>query len=149
MDKLNKEQEHIARHYDENSFHYEVDRLEKHCPAEFAITCRYLKRYVLTGAVVADVGVGAGHYAELLAAMGCSIYLVDISANLLKVAHKRLVDAGLHKAVLGVHRASAKELGCLDSSIVDVVLMLGPLYHLRNLSERQQAVKKQTFLFGV
>jgi SAM-dependent methyltransferase len=107
---------------------------------EFAITCRYLRRYVPDGSLVADVGVGVGHYAELLARKRCLVDLVDISPNLLEAARRRLVGAGLGDRLKGVHRASATELGCLDSGSFDTVLMLGPFYHLRDLTERQRAV---------
>jgi ubiquinone/menaquinone biosynthesis C-methylase UbiE len=139
---LSSEQEYTGRHYDGSSFTFESERLEKHCPVEFAITCRYLKRYVPTGSAVTDVGVGVGHYAELLARMHCLVSLVDVSQNLLKAAHERLIAAGLGDRVNAVHRASASQLGGLASSHFDVVLMLGPLYHLRDPVERAEAVKE-------
>jgi ubiquinone/menaquinone biosynthesis C-methylase UbiE len=139
---LNSEQEYTARHYDGNIFPFEAERLEQHCPVEFAITCRYLRRYVPSGSIVADVGVGVGHYAELLARMNCLVSLVDISPNLLQAARERLVASGLGDQVKGVHRASATELGCLDSGRFDIVLMLGPFYHLRDPAERQEAVNE-------
>jgi ubiquinone/menaquinone biosynthesis C-methylase UbiE len=139
---LNSEQEYTARHYDGRSFPFELERLEKHCPVEFAITCRYLRRYTPIGSVVADVGVGVGHYAELLARMHCLVSLVDVSQNLLKAAHERLIAAGLGDRVSSVHRASASRLDCLASSHFDLLLMLGPFYHLRDPAERAEAVKE-------
>jgi ubiquinone/menaquinone biosynthesis C-methylase UbiE len=142
MGRLTAEQEWLATHYGASVFQFERDRLEKYCPVEFGITCRYLKRYVPNSAVVADVGVGVGHYAEFLARRGCSIYLVDISVELLQAARQRLERAGLGGQVQEVRRASATDLGWLTSGSLDAILMLGPFYHLRELHERRHAVSE-------
>ncbi len=142
MARLTAEQEWLARHYGASVFQFETDRLEKYCPVEFGITCRYLERYVPNNAVVADVGVGVGHYAEFLARRGCSVCLVDISVELLRAARQRLERAGLGGQVQEVRRASATDLGWLTSGSLDAVLMLGPFYHLQELHERRQAVSE-------
>ncbi len=142
MDRLTAEQEWLATHYGARVFQFETDRLEKYAPVEFGITCRYLERYVPNNAVVADVGVGVGHYAEFLARKGCAIHLVDISVELLQAARDRLERAGLGGQVQEVRRASATDLDWLKSGSLDAVLMLGPLYHLRELHERRQAVSE-------
>lgn len=142
MGKLTAEQEYLANHYGATILQFETDRLDKYCPVEFAITGRYLERHVPSNAVVADVGVGVGHYSQLLAQRGCSVYLVDISLELLQAARERLERLGLGGRVKEVHRASATELGCLESGSLDALLMLGPFYHLRELDERRQAVKE-------
>lgn len=142
--RLTAEQKYVAQHYDTSIFQFESDRLEKYCPVEFLITCRYLERYVPSGAISADIGVGVGHYAELLARKDCFVHLLDISPMLLRAAQERLERCGLTHRIKGVHRASATDLGCLESANFDVVLMLGPMYHLRGLEERQQAVKEAT-----
>lgn len=136
------DENYIAKHYDTAVFQFELERLEKHCPVEYATTCRYLEKYVPPGAFVADVGVGVGHYAAFLAQRGCTIYLIDISVQLLNAARQRLESAGLGNLIKGIHKASAKDLHCLSNGSLDVILMLGPLYHLRELRERQQAVRE-------
>ncbi|HAH01190.1 MAG TPA: hypothetical protein DCL75_20610 [Ktedonobacter sp.] len=78
-------------------FHFEMERLEKHNPVEYAITKRYLLRYVPEGATVADVGVGVGHYSELLASRGSKVHLVDVAPRLLEAAKERLAGAELEQ----------------------------------------------------
>jgi len=84
------------------------------------------------------IGVRAGHYAETLAKQGCLVYLADISQRLLDAAYARLKNLGLHQQVAGIHQASATKLKCLETKELDAILLLGPLYHLCSLSERQQ-----------
>lgn len=142
MSHLDEAYERVARHYNDAIFDYESVRLSQQSPIEFAITARQLSRWIPNGAIVADIGVGVGHYAELLARRGCCIYLIDISQRLLDTAYKRLKENQLSDRVVGVHRASATELVCLETAGLDAVLLLGPLYHLCSLAERQLAVKE-------
>ena len=122
-----------------NGFQYEIERLEKHAPVEYAITKRYLLRYIPEDAVVADIGVGVGHYSELLASRGGRVHLVDVAPRLLGAAKERLTKAGLGEHILSVTYASATDLSFLADESCDAVLMLGPFYHLSVQEERRQA----------
>ncbi len=127
-----------GKHYDLH-IGAEAVRLEEFFPVEYAITLRYLDRFIPRNCRVADVGAGAGHYAEFLARRGCTIELVDVSERLLDAARDRLTRAGLDRSIAGIYHASAVALPLPDASF-DAVLFLGPLYHLRDPEERQRAV---------
>ncbi|MEO8972417.1 MAG: class I SAM-dependent methyltransferase [Ktedonobacteraceae bacterium] len=122
-----------------NGFNYEMERLEKHVPVEYAITRRYLLRFISEGATVADIGTGVGHYSELLASRGSKIHLVDVAPRLLGAAKERLINAGLEEQILSVTQASATDLSFIADDSCDAVLMLGPFYHLSLPEERRQA----------
>jgi SAM-dependent methyltransferase len=130
----------VGAHYDAAAFEPEVSRLETLSPVEFAMTERLLARLVPAGSVVVDVGVGAGHYDERLACLGCRLHLVDVSQRLLDTALQRLRSCGRSGCVLDARLASATDLSHLADGSCDVVLLLGPLYHLLSLAERRQAV---------
>jgi 2-polyprenyl-3-methyl-5-hydroxy-6-metoxy-1,4-benzoquinol methylase len=141
VDQLDEQEERVARHYDSVG-DAECVRLPTQFPVEFAVTARCLARWVPDGAAVADVGVGGGHYAELLARRGCSVHLVDVSRKLLDAARARLQDAGLQGRLAGVSRLSAADLRGLPAGGFDAVLLLGPLYHLGTPERRQAAVRE-------
>lgn len=52
----------------------------------------------------------------------------------------RLAGVGLDGHILGSRRASATDLSHLPDACCDVVLLLGPLYHLLTTGERRRAV---------
>lgn len=142
MSQLDETQQNVARYYDNEIFESESVRLLHRFPIEFAITSRYLHQWIPEGTTVADIGVGVGHYAELLAKRGCSLYLIDISERLLDAAYARLKALNLQERILKVHLASATNLSCLEAGTLDAVLLLGPLYHLCSLESRQLAVNE-------
>lgn len=134
-------QDAIVEHYD-SIFEYESERLPKHSPIEFAITERYLRKWITDFSVVADIGVGAGHYAELIARKNCSLHLVDISLRFLNATCSRLQRAGFDSQIKTINHTSATQLAMIPSASCDAVLMLGPLYHLCAIEERQAAVRE-------
>jgi len=146
---LAKHHAHVGRSYDTSElvgvrygFDFERERLEKHAPVEYAITQRYLLRYVPADATVVDIGVGVGHYSEYLARRGCKVHLVDVAQRLLVAAQERLTEAGLKQQILSITHASATDLSFISDESCDAVLMLGPLYHLSLPAERRQAVSE-------
>lgn len=134
--------EFTGQHYSQSVFDFETTRLTELSPVEFAITKRMLNRWIPDGATIAEVGVGVGHYSEHLAKRGCRIHLVDVSQRLLDAAMAKLQSAGLAGQVKGVNLLSATDLSALASSSCDAVLLLGPLYHLRELEDRRRAVSE-------
>ena len=133
---------HITVHYDEAAFQAELTRLPQDSPVEMGVTLRWLGRVAKAGDVVAEIGVGGGHYTEFLARAGCRLHLVDISARLLDAVEEKLTRAGLAEHLAGRHHVSGVRLEGLPSASVDLALLMGPLYHLQSLPERQRSVEE-------
>jgi len=136
------EESRVARHYNERAFDDELVRLPQECPVEMAITKRWLARVVKAGDKVCEIGVGGGHYTEFLARRGCRLHLVDVSARLLDAVTEKLRKGGLADALAGCHHASGARLEGLPSESLDLVLLMGPLYHLRSLEERRRSLQE-------
>lgn len=101
-------------------------------------TQEIITRYIPKSGSVLDVGGGAGVYALWLARRGYDVYLVDIVDLHIQqalLASTKQVNAPLKSAKLG----DARQLDVEDTSF-DAVLLLGPLYHLTDKSERLQAL---------
>jgi SAM-dependent methyltransferase len=115
----------------------ELGRLERgYWRLEFARTKELLLRYLPPApARVLDVGGGPGVYAAWLADAGYDVKLVDLLP--LHVEHARELAAGRFAAEEG----DARSLSELDQSY-DVVLLLGPLYHLIEDRDRLAALEE-------
>jgi SAM-dependent methyltransferase len=86
-------------------------------------------------AKVADIGGGPGRYAEWLADLGYLVEHRDLMP--LHVDQLRTVDHPNVRTAVG----DARSLDLADAS-VDAVLLLGPLYHLRDRADRVLALQE-------
>jgi ubiquinone/menaquinone biosynthesis C-methylase UbiE len=120
MKELNKHEETVAQLYDSVAFEYEQQRLATSASVEFAITVRYLQRYLPVSARVAEPGVGSGQYTEVWAQKGCWLHLVNVSERLLETAVARLERAGWASQILDSQCASAAHLPHLQAASIDL-----------------------------
>jgi SAM-dependent methyltransferase len=113
----------------------EDDRLLRrgHGRLEFLRTQELLRRWLPPSAVVLDVGGATGVHARWLAADGHQVTLVDPVAEHVEKA----AAIGTFSAEVGDARALRQP----DAS-VDVTLLLGPLYHLVEASDRATALSE-------
>jgi len=88
---------------------------------------------------VVDVGGAAGVYSSWLAAQGYDVHLVDASPRL--VAEARVRNATLARPIASVAVGDARSLPQPDAS-ADVVLVMGPLYHLTTQADRDVALRE-------
>lgn len=127
----------VEQHYDNDPQH-EWAREARH-RTEFAITRRALADYLPPApATIADLGGGPGQYAIPLAQQGYAVTLVDLSQGNLALAQEKAAEAGVELAAV-VH-ANVLSLPALPEETYDVILLLGPLYHLLERAERETAV---------
>ena len=108
---------------------------------EFARTQEIITRYLPDPpAVVLDIGGGAGPYACWLAKAGYEVHLVD-PVDLHIEQAKEASNQQPEHPIASVSLGDARELR-FSSASADVVLLLGPLYHLIDKSERLLALRE-------
>lgn len=118
----------------------EWQRLERH-RTEYAVTERALLEHLPPPpAAVLDCGGGPGRYAIALAEHGYQVTLFDLSAQNLEQARRQAAQAGQQLAAY--ERGDAADLSRFPAGAFDAVLLLGPLYHLLQASERRQALQQ-------
>jgi S-adenosylmethionine-dependent methyltransferase len=127
----------IGRYYDQKA-QREWERMERH-RTEFAVTMRALADHLPPPpAPVLDCGGGPGRYAIELARRGYEVTLFDLSAGCLQLAQEKASEAGV--ALAGCEQGMATDLSCFLDDAFDAVLLMGPLYHLLEEGDRQQAL---------
>ncbi len=89
--------------------------------------------------VVVDVGGAAGAYAYWLAGLGHTVHLLDPVEKHVRQAEEA---AARHpRSLASIRSGDARSLPYGDSS-ADVVLLLGPLYHLQERDDRLRALRE-------
>lgn len=112
-------------------------RMDRH-RTEFAVTLRALRTYLPPPpARILDCGGGPGRYAIELARQGYPVVLFDLSAANLALAQEKAAEAGVS---LTCAQGTALDLSRFATGEFDAVLLMGPLYHLLEETERQQAL---------
>ncbi len=113
--------EFYSKEYDEET------RFQRH-PTEFATTTYVLDGIIARGSKILDVGAGTGAYSLYYARKGCSVVAVDAVPRYIETLRAKIVDQpGLDaKALLADIRSRPPEIG----SGYDVILFMGPVYHL-------------------
>lgn len=104
---------------------------------EFLLTVRFMDRYIKSGDRVLDIGGGPGRYSLYLAKRGCDVTLFDLSDANIEFAKQKAAEQGVTiKTVCG----DARVADCLLNEQYDHVLLMGPMYHLLEESDRIKAV---------
>lgn len=135
----------VQQFYEKNAQN-EWDRLDRH-RTEFAVTLRAFKdHFPPSPADVLDVGGGPGRYSIALTKLGYRAFLFDLSTDCLQLAQTKARDAGVTLA--GCLRGNAIDLGQFGDGRFDVVLLMGPLYHLLDVESRERAVKEARRVLG-
>ena len=129
----------IAAYYNNDPVR-EHDRLERH-QLEYELTWRYLDQYLPSQASILEIGAATGRYTLELAKRGCAITAVDMSAVLLEQCRMRVAAEGLERHVKFIE-ADARDLRKVTARDFDVVLLMGPLYHLVMESDRLAALQE-------
>lgn len=131
----------------------EKGRLEKGLgKIEFYRTKEVLNKYITTNNnKIYDIGGGIGAYSSWLAELGNEVHLLDLSPFAVEVAIKNQRQINTFVAEV----SDARKINRPDES-ADVVLLMGPLYHLQNqndrlqvLNEAKRVLKRDGLLFTV
>ncbi len=124
----------LYRRFDENS------RLNKSQAArvEFLTTVRYIEKYLSPGAKILDVGAGAGEYSLYFARKGFHVSALELADANIAAFRKKMIDNDQIELAQG----NALNLSRYESNSFDIVLLLGPLYHLHDENDRLRCIEE-------
>lgn len=116
----------------------DVRLTSKHGAVEYLTTMRYIEKYLRPGMRVLEIGAGSGRYSHALAQQGYQVDAVELLEHNIGLFHQR-TQPGEQVAVM---QGDARDLSFLASNTYDVVLLLGPLYHLFTQEDKLQALRE-------
>lgn len=109
---------------------------------EFFLTCHTLSMYLPNTARILDLGGGPGRYTLWLAERGYKVVLADLSPELIKIAQEKVAASRAASHVQEMSVADARDLSRWNDGSFDVVLALGPFYHLPDPADRDRAARE-------
>jgi SAM-dependent methyltransferase len=91
----------------------------------FFVHAYYVRQFVRPGARVLEVGAGPGRFTQLLADLGCRVFVSDISEVQLELHRRYARELGFDAAVEDRQILDICDLGALDTESFDAVLCYG------------------------
>lgn len=131
----------IVRTYYDSQVETEWGRLARpYRRFELSSTMHLIEAHFPNEARLADIGGGPGRYTAALLERGYRMTLVDLSPNAISFADRKLTELGL--APEATLCADARDLSALPDAGFDGALLLGPMYHLVEETDRGQALSE-------
>ncbi|HHX8330839.1 TPA: class I SAM-dependent methyltransferase [Vibrio alginolyticus] len=104
---------------------------------EFDTTMHKLAPYLLKDSKVCEIGAATGRYSLTFAEMGCDVTSVELAPDQVNILKNKAKE---QRFTLNIFEGNACSLPFISNSSQDVVVILGPLYHLKSEVERGQAI---------
>ena len=117
--------------YDEDS-----RLLSRHGSVEFFTTIRYVEKYLQKGMRILEIGAGTGRYSHYFARQGFEVDAVELIPHNIEIFRQNT----LAEESIRIFEGNALNLSMLQDESYDVVLLLGPMYHLYALPQKRKAM---------
>lgn len=126
-----------------NNFYNDVcnedTRLDaKHRQLEFLTTDKYVQKYLNPGCRILEVGAGTGKYSLHYANQGYRVNAIEYVEHNLDILKSKVTE----KMNIIAEQGDAIDLSRFEDNTFDIVLVLGPLYHLYNDEEINKCIKE-------
>jgi len=126
----------VIKYYDSG---VESQRVQSH-QLEFLVTTKIFAEKLKKKSRILELGAGSGFYTEFLAKLGHEVVAVELSPILAKQNQDNLIQKNLqHQAK--VITADARDVQSIKEDGFEIILVMGPLYHLVKHQDRLQLVK--------
>lgn len=125
--------------------------LSKHGSVEYLTTMRYIEKYLHPGMRILEIGAATGRYSHNLARKGYHVDAVELVQHNIDI-FRMLTQP---EENISIRQGDARNLAFLADESYDMVLLLGPMYHLftevdqrKALSEALRVTKKGGILMA-
>lgn len=112
--------------------------LSRHGSVEYLTTMRYIEKYLKPGMRILEIGAATGRYSHALARMGYRVDAVELIQHNIDLFRANTQSG----EEIIITQGNAKDLYFLEDNAYDLVLLLGPMYHLFTVAEQKQALSE-------
>ncbi|MBQ9718775.1 MAG: class I SAM-dependent methyltransferase [Clostridia bacterium] len=113
-----------------NSYYSARDEHERfasrHGSVEFLTTVRYIGRYLEPGMKILEIGAASGRYSHYFARQGYEVDAVELIPHNIELFRANTADG----ENVRIFEGNATDLSMFADNTYDIVLLLGPMYHL-------------------
>ncbi len=110
--------------------------LSRHGQVEYLTTMKYIDRHLHSGMRILEIGAGTGRYSHALARKGYAVDAVELMQHNIDIFSKRTTPG----ENISIRQGNAIDLSFIDDAQYDMVLLLGPMYHLYTEDEQKKAL---------
>lgn len=104
---------------------------------EYLTTLSFINRYLRDGSKILEIGAGTGAYSLYFSEMGYDVTAVELVSKNLEIMREKADSKNLFPKM---HEGNAINLDFLEADSYDLVLCLGPLYHLASPAEKMKCI---------
>jgi len=128
--------EYLIDYYSNND---EDGRLtSKSGSVEFLTTLRYVEKYLKPGDRIMEIGAATGRYSHAFARRGYTVDAVELIEHNIKLFKENTQP----DEKVTITQGNAVDLSAFADDTYDIVLLLGPMYHLYTKSDKQKALSE-------
>lgn len=121
-----------------NNYDEESRLLRRSRMPEYLNTMKYIEKHLFEGARIIEIGAGTGRYSLALAEMGYDVTAVELVPHNIEIMKKKVKPNHNIK----IYEGNACDMSAFESETYDIVLLLGPMYHLFNDKDKHQALNE-------
>ena len=123
----------------------------RHGMVEYITTMKYIEKYLQPGMKILEIGAAIGCCSHALAQKGYRVDAVELIEHNIEIFKQNTIEGEL----ITITQGNAMDLSEYESNTYDIVLLLGPMYHLfttqdklKALSEAIRVAKKNGVIFA-
>ena len=105
---------------------------------EFTTTMHFIEKYLRPGMRILEVGAATGRYSHTLSRMGYPVDAVELVEHNIDI-FRTLTSPGED---VTIRQGNATDLSMFEDETFDLTLVLGPMYHLFEETDRKQALRE-------
>ncbi|MGN0570515.1 MAG: class I SAM-dependent methyltransferase [Candidatus Fimenecus sp.] len=119
-----------------NNYDEEGRLMRKSRLPEYLNTMKYIEKYLSPNAKIIEIGAGTGRYSFALAEKGYDVTAVELVPHNIEIMRKKVKPNHNIK----IYEGNACDMSAFESETYDIVLLLGPMYHLFTDEDKHRAL---------